>query len=56
MQSAPASTLLSIMVICAFALGAGGLWLIVRRRDFRKGPLMLLAGAVLLGNVLVWTL
>ena len=30
--------------------------LIVRRRDYRKGVLMLVMAAVLLGNVLIWTL
>lgn len=51
-----AATLLSIMVLATFALGAGGMWLIVRRRDTKKGILMLLAALVLLGNVLIWTL
>ena len=50
------ATLLSILMIAAFLLGAGGMWLIARRRDFRKGVLMLLAGLVLLGNVLIWTI
>ena len=56
MQSASASILLSILMIVAFLLGAGGIWLIAKRRDFRKGVLMLVAALVMLGNVLVWTL
>ena len=50
------STLLSILMIAAFALAGGGAWLIARRRDVRKGVLMLVAAAVMVGNVLVWTL
>jgi hypothetical protein len=56
MQSASASALLSVLMIAAFLLGAGGMWLIVKRRDVRKGVLMLLAALVMLGNVLVWTI
>jgi hypothetical protein len=56
MQSGPAATLLSIMVIASFALAGGGLWLSLKRRDFKKGLLMLVAAVVLLGNVLIWTL
>ncbi|HWH18080.1 MAG TPA: hypothetical protein VNT77_07065 [Allosphingosinicella sp.] len=56
MQSGPGATLFSIMSIAAFLLGAGGMWLVVRRRDVKKGLLMLVAGLVLLGNVLVWTI
>ncbi len=55
-MSGPASILLSIMMIAAFLLGAGGMWLIAKRRDFRKGVLMLVAAAVFLGNVLIWSL
>ncbi len=53
-MTGPASILLSILMIAAFLLGAGGMWLIVKRRDFRKGVLMLLAALVFLGNVLIW--
>ena len=42
-------------MIGAFLLGAGGMWLIVRRRETKKGLLMLVAALVLLGNVLIWT-
>lgn len=56
MQSGLSATLLSIMVITAFLLGAGGMWMIVKRRDLKKGLLMLVAALILLGNVLIWTL
>lgn len=50
------AALLSILMLAGFALGGGGLYLIVSRRDRRKGALMLVAAAVMFGNVLVWTL
>lgn len=50
------ATFLSILMIAAFALAAGGIHLLVRRKDRKKGMLMLAAAAVALGNVLVWTL
>jgi hypothetical protein len=55
MLTGAAATLLSIMVIAAFALAAGGLWMLAKRRDTKKGVLMLVAALVLLGNVVIWT-
>jgi hypothetical protein len=55
MTGLPAA-LFSIAVLAAFALVGGGLWLILRRRIFKQGVLMLIMAAVLIGNVLVWTL
>jgi hypothetical protein len=49
------ATFLSILMIAAFALAAGGVHLLVKRKDRTKGILMLVAAAVALGNVLVWT-
>ena len=51
-----AAILLSVTMIAAFLLAGGGVWLAVTGRDRRKGVLMLVAAAVLVGNVLVWTL
>ena len=48
------AALMSVMMIAVFALAGGGIYLIVTRRDRRKGALMLVASAILLGNVLVW--
>lgn len=50
------SALLSILMIAAFLLAVGGIWLIAKRREVRKGLLMLLAAAIFLGNVLIWTI
>jgi hypothetical protein len=56
MQGGPGAVLLSIVMIAAFLLFAGGMWMIAKARDRKKGLLMLVAALVLLGNVLIWTL
>lgn len=47
---------LSIMIIAAFLLGAGGMRQIVKGKGNRKSLLMIIAALVLIGNVLIWTL
>lgn len=51
-----AATTLSIAVLASFALLAGGAWLLIRRKERKQGFLMLIAAAVLFGNVLIWTI
>lgn len=55
-MTGPGATVLSILMVAAFLLAAGGLHLIVRRRERGKGALMLLAALVALANVLIWTI
>ncbi len=50
------ATFLSLLMLAAFLLALGGIHLLVKRKDRKKGVLMLVAAAVALGNVLVWTL
>lgn len=50
------AVILSIAVLGAFALTAGGLWLVFSRGERRQGWLMVLAAAVLFANVLIWSL
>lgn len=47
--------LLSIAMLASFGLIIGGV-VLIRRGDTRKGVLMIVAAAVLVGNVLIWTL
>jgi hypothetical protein len=47
-------TALTIAMLAVFALAAGGIFSIVKRREKKQGILMLVAGLVLLGNVLIW--
>jgi hypothetical protein len=56
MQSGLGSALMSIAMIAVFLLAGGGLWLMARRREIKKGALMLAAAAVMLGNVLIWAI
>jgi hypothetical protein len=56
MHSGPGAAILSILMLAAFLLGAGGIWMLAKRREWKKGALMLFAAAVMLGNVLIWTL
>jgi hypothetical protein len=46
----------AVAMLGAFACLIGGGVLIARKRDTRKGVLMLIMAAVLIGNVLIWTL
>lgn len=45
-----------VAMLACFACLIGGGYLIAKRRDVKKGALMLVMAAVLLGNVLIWTL
>ena len=42
-----------IMLAGLFLLGGGG-WMIAKRRDYKRGLLMLIAALVMFGNVAVW--
>lgn len=55
-MAGPSAFVLSLIMLACFALAAGGVWLITRRGDRQKGSLMLVAAAVMLVNVLIWTL
>ncbi|WP_374296651.1 hypothetical protein [Sphingomonas sp.] len=50
-QAAPA-----LAMLACFACVGGGGYLLVKQRDRTKGILMLVMAAVLLGNVLIWTM
>ncbi len=50
------AALLSILVLATFALVAGGAYLLLKRKERKQGLLMLIAAAVMFGNVLIWTL
>ena len=46
----------TIAMLAALACLIGGGVLIAQRRDVKKGALMLIMAAVLVGNVLIWTM
>ena len=51
-----ASTAMAIAMIAAFVLIAGGVKLMLVAETRAKGLLMLVAAAVLVANVMIWTL
>ena len=55
-MSGAGAALLSVLMLAALALIAGGIRLVATNRDRGKGALMLIAAAVLIANVLVWSL
>lgn len=50
------ATILSVLMLAGIALGIGGIYLITRRRDYKRGWLMIVAGVVMFLNVAIWTL
>ena len=55
-MTGPGPFILSLLMIAALLLAAGGIHMIVKRKERGKGALMLVAAAVALGDVLIWTL
>lgn len=47
---------LSILMLAGFLLTGGGLWLIAKRRDRKRGGLMLIAALVMFLNVAIWVM
>lgn len=51
-----ASTALALAMISAFLLGVAGFRILIGKADRTRGALMLAAAAILVANVLIWTL
>jgi high-affinity Fe2+/Pb2+ permease len=47
---------MAVAMIAAFVLAAGGVKLALSRENRSRGLLMIAAAAVLVGNVMIWTL
>jgi LPXTG-motif cell wall-anchored protein len=47
-------TILSLLMLAGLVLIGGGIYLLAKRKDRRRGALMIAAGAVMLGNVVIW--
>ena len=50
------ATAMALAVIASFLLAFGGIRLLLERSTRSRGALMLVAAAVLMANVLIWTL
>lgn len=54
--SSSGQTVMALMMLAVFILGGGGLWLLIRRREWLRGGLMLVCALVMLADVLLWAL
>ena len=55
-MAGPSDFTLSLLMIAFVILTGGGLWVLLKRGHKGRGILMIVAGLVMLGNVLIWTL
>ena len=53
-MTGPSATVLGVLMLVAFALAGGAIYLF-RRGERGKAALMLVCAAVMIGNVLIWT-
>jgi LPXTG-motif cell wall-anchored protein len=51
-----AATILSILMLAGIALLAGGFYLIAKKRDIKRGILMIVAAIVMFGNVAIMSI
>lgn len=55
-MTAASALIQSLLMLAGFALAAGGAYLIAKRKDRRRGALMVVAALVMWGNVAILTL
>lgn len=55
-MNGPAALTLSLLMLGGLLLGIGGLWMIVRKGDAKRGWLMIVAAVVMFANVAIWTM
>ncbi len=55
MGSGPAALTLSLLMLAGLALASTGIWLIAKKRDRKRGWLMIAAALVMFGNVAIWS-
>ena len=49
-------TILSILMLVGMALTVGGIYLLAKKRDIKRGILMIVAAIVMFGNVAISTM
>lgn len=55
-RAAMAATILSLLMLAGIALSAGGIYLIGKKRDPKRGWLMITAAIVMFANVAIWAM
>ncbi|MEO8724381.1 MAG: hypothetical protein ABI395_12860 [Sphingobium sp.] len=50
------ATILSLLMLAGLALCGGGGYLLLKRRDRKRGLLMIVAGCVMFANVAIWAM
>jgi uncharacterized membrane protein len=50
------ATILSVLMLAGIALTAGGVYLLVKKRDTQRGWLMVAAAVVMFVNVAIWAM
>jgi uncharacterized membrane protein len=55
-RAAMAATILSLLMLAGLALLAGGIYLIGKKRDPKRGWLMITAAIVMFANVAIWAM
>ena len=55
-MNGPGDLALSLLMLAGVALSGGGVWLIVKGRDRKRGALMLVAAVVMFVNAVIWSL
>jgi hypothetical protein len=55
-MNGPAALTLSLLMVAGLLLGGGGLWMMLGKRDYKRGWLMIVAATVMFANVAIWTI
>jgi len=55
-MNGPAALTLSLLMLAGLLMGGGGLWMMIRKRDYKRGWLMIIAATVMFANVAIWTI
>lgn len=55
-MTGPAALTLSMLMLAGFLLGGGGVWMLLKKGDTKRGWLMIVAAMVMFANVAIWTM
>jgi len=55
-MNGPAALTLSLLMLAGMAMGGGGAWMMVTRKDYKRGWLMIVVAVIMFANVAIWTM